>query len=147
MTAILCFPLAIDESPSYSSDERVDKEFREAQDDYYDGPALHHQPSRSYFRKLTRLKPKRMIELISGDTLDLADLTFAAEIAGEINDERLVVPTLLKLLDHESSLVREGAVYGLSNHLTDEVRGRLRLLGLNDASQGVRDAASDALED
>lgn len=147
MTATMCPPVAIDESPSYSSDDRADKEFSKAQDEYYDGPsALHHQPSRSYFRRLTWLAPKQMIELISGDALDVADLTFAAEIAGEIEEESSVVPALLKLLDHDSSLVREGAIYGLSNHLTGAVRRRLRLLALNDASQGVRDAASDALE-
>lgn len=147
MTAIMSPPPAIDESPSCSSDDGAEKGFRKAQYNYYDGPAMHHQWSRSHFRSLRKRAPKRLVMLISGDTLDVADLTFAAEIAGEIEEESSVVPALLKLLDHDSSLVREGAVYGLVNHLTADVRDRLCLMSLNDPSPGVRDAASDAIED
>ncbi len=79
---------------------------------------------------------------------DAHHLTFAAEAAGEIKDEAFwpeAKRVLLSLLGHSSPLVREGAVYGLSSYLDDEVVDHLENTRMHDASPGVRDAAIEVL--
>jgi len=98
------------------------------------------------FEDLAKLAPRELADLVSGDVLKPTDLTFAAEILGSVNDRALVVRTLLPLLDHASALVREGAVYGLSGHMTPEVTTRLRQVVALDPSHGVSTAAREALE-
>lgn len=73
-------------------------------------------------------------------------LTYAAEIAGKIPGDAAIDP-LLRLLDHDSALVREGAVYGLCHHTeSSRVLSRLKLLAESDLSPGVRAAARGAVE-
>ncbi|SRR6266568_2229249 len=98
------------------------------------------------FEDLAKLAPKELAYLVSGNVLRPTDLTFAAEILGSVDDRALVVRTLLPLLDHESALVREGAIYGLSAHMTPEVTTRLRQVAQLDPSPGVGTAAHEALE-
>jgi hypothetical protein len=52
---------------------------------------------------------------------------------------------LREYLAHESSLVREGAVYGLAALISD-ARNLLGPLAIIDPSPGVREAAKEALE-
>jgi len=104
--------------------------------------------------KLTQLaseRPHSLLALIEKNALGAADLTFAAEIAGTIDDWTRVVPLLTRLLLHASPVVREGAVYGLVRHAdrVPAVRATIRsaiagLLGV-EGSPGVRAAADDAL--
>ena len=78
--------------------------------------------------------------------LEPADLTFAAEDLGRGEDHHMIRRALMPLLDHASAVVREGAIYGLTRHLTPEVCARLRDMAATDPSPGVRDAATEALE-
>lgn len=100
----------------------------------------------SDFRLLATRSPLRLLWLIRYGNLRPSQLTFAAEIAGSISDTTVVVPALLELLKHPSALVREGAIYGLSQHLSDEVRRRLARVAQTDPSPAVRSAAHDAIE-
>ena len=72
-------------------------------------------------------------------------LTFAAEAVGLQADSVLVRATLLPLLNHVSAVVREGALYGIANHLDDAVLVVVRKLADDDPSPGVRQAAMDLL--
>lgn len=55
---------------------------------------------------------------------------------------------LIGMAVHESSLVREGAVYGMAGHLAnDNVKMWLESMAENDRSEGVRAAARDVLSD
>jgi hypothetical protein len=103
-------------------------------------------PTESDFRRLATESPLRLVWLLRYGGLRPAQLTFAAEIAGGIPQPDVVVPALVELLSHPSPVVREGAVYGLGKHLTDEVRLRLAAVSEQDSSPAVRAAAHDALE-
>jgi hypothetical protein len=102
---------------------------------------------RGVFEDLAALAPKELADLIATSTLEPKDLTYAAEILGSVRNPMLVVPTLLPLLGSPSPVVREGAVYGLALHLTNEVTARLRNVSEQDASPGVRTAARDILDE
>ncbi|MBI4586015.1 MAG: HEAT repeat domain-containing protein [Planctomycetes bacterium] len=91
--------------------------------------------------------PTKLIQLISAEILEPNDLTFAAEAAGTIQDKEIAVPVLLRLLEHMSPVVREGAVYGLSNHLSQRVIERLKEVERLDRSPGVKEAVREVLED
>lgn len=105
------------------------------------------KPSVALFERLAAREPAKLVALIEAGTLRPSDLTFAAEIVGRIPQPELIVPVLTRLLDHSSPLIREGAVYGLSNHMSDTVRATLRRVVEGDASPGVREAAQSVLED
>jgi HEAT repeat protein len=78
--------------------------------------------------------------------MKVSQLTFAAEELGEEAPEEIAVPALLPLLEHKSPVVREGAIYGLAHHLSNEkVKTKLDELAQKDTSPGVREAASDVL--
>jgi hypothetical protein len=62
-----------------------------------------------------------------------SELTFLAENLGE---------TLLELLKHPSPVVREGALLGIDNILS-EVKDKLIHMVCHDESPGVRDCAKD----
>ncbi len=97
------------------------------------------------FERLATKDPARLFALVVSGTLKVPDLTFAAEWLGQC-DASLAVPALLLLLSHESAVVREGAIYGLGNHVdVGEVRGMLDRLVSTDASQAVRLAALEAI--
>lgn len=101
----------------------------------------------SDFKRLATEYPNQLVAIIEQETLDPTKLTFAAESLAISKDSNIVVPCLLNLLNHKSSLVREGAVYGLEGHLNyPEVRARLKEIALNDLQEGVREAATEALE-
>jgi hypothetical protein len=85
---------------------------------------------------------------------DLAHLTYAAELlkaadpTAKASNGATAITVLLLLSRHNGSVVREGAVYGMGGHLGDlTVRARLREMAKDDASPGVREAASDELDD
>lgn len=103
-------------------------------------------PSEEKFERLAGESPKTLAALLQVRLLRPSDLTFAAEAAGKVADSTLVVRPLFLLLNHPSPLVREGAVYGLSNHLSEQVIERLREVAERDPSPGVREAAGEALE-
>jgi HEAT repeat protein len=94
------------------------------------------------------LDPAAFLGLLVSGRLDPADLTFAAEIAGAIETTIEVVPFLLKLLEHDDAVVREGAVYGLLPHLerSRQAKAALRRHLQSEESPGVRAAVAEALQ-
>lgn len=105
------------------------------------------KPTKDEFRCLATKHPDQLVLWIKSGTLQPTALTFAAEALGTAEDSTLVVDCLLSLLEHPSSVVREGAIYGLTDHLDyPGVRTRLQAVVQDDPQQGVRRAASEALE-
>ena len=74
--------------------------------------------------------------------IDPSRLTFEAE---ELGERPGASEPLLKLLTHDSPLVREGAVDGLANHMK-MIIDRMRQVQQQDSSKGVRQAIEDALD-
>lgn len=89
--------------------------------------------------------PSQLVRLLLSKKMPISDLTFAAEIAGRINDSSKVRPVLLGLLAHPDPVVREGAIYGLARHVDAVVVSEIRRLVASDLSPAVRSAASDFL--
>lgn len=100
-------------------------------------------------RKLAKSKPRELIRLLEHGGLEPPDLTFAAEAAGAITDSAIAVSALLKLVQSDSPLVREGAVYGLAKHVptSAEAMAELIRLAAEDPSSGVRLASQEELDD
>jgi hypothetical protein len=86
------------------------------------------------------------------ENLDHAELlaaasTVRAEALASVEESRSV-PVLLCLLRHESAIVREGAVYGISRFIhREDVLSALKMSVLLDLSKGVKKAAAEAIED
>lgn len=98
------------------------------------------------FEELSESEPEKLLALVRRRTLRPSDLTFAAEALGRVSSGH-AKHALLELLDHAAALVREGAIYGLAHHLDPAVRQALLEVALNDPSPGVRDAASELIEE
>ena len=96
------------------------------------------------FEYLAAEHPDQLLALLSM-RIAATDLTFAAEIAGGIDDSAKVRPALLVLFRHHDAVVREGAIYGISRHIDDTVKFELQRLVRSDPSAAVRSAASDLL--
>jgi HEAT repeat protein len=103
--------------------------------------------SEEMFEALAERFPKDLLNLLSSDTLAPSALTFAAEIAGRIPDGAAVRLALTPLLEHESAIVREGAIYGLRGHLDEESATKLKALADTDTSPAVRQVAADTLDE
>ena len=147
MTQVTVHPEPIDQNASRSVSMESLRAYWEALKQLFSLPASRQgRFSQAYFELLADRDPDSLMRLIESNLLDRCDLTFAAEAAGRIEDAGLVVSSLLRISQHSSSLVREGAVYGLSNHLSQEVKRRLKELSKSDPSAGVREAAREALE-
>jgi HEAT repeat protein len=91
-----------------------------------------------------------LLEIVKSGELAPPLLTYAAEYLGKVEDESLadgIVESLLHLTENPSALVREGAIYGLEEY-TDipDVLERLKQLSEADPSPGVKEAASETLE-
>lgn len=97
------------------------------------------------FEYLADEHPSQLVLLLLSKKMPVSDLTFAAEIAGRIDDSNMVRPVLLGLLAHPDPVVREGAIYGLARHVDAAVASELRRLADTDLSAAVRSAASDLL--
>lgn len=103
-------------------------------------------PSEALFERLAVENPARLLAMLISSELKPSMLTYAAEIAGRNLPTHQVAPLLIKLLSHESAVVREGAVYGLEEHSGQEVTNELRRISETDPSPGVRTAAKGALQ-
>ncbi len=99
------------------------------------------------FEFLATNYPNDLLKLVAADVLAPPALTFAAEIAGRTSMAAAVRSALLALLDHESPLVREGAIYGLRENADASVRNKLAALAKGDPSPAIRQVASDTLND
>lgn len=99
------------------------------------------------FAAMAEHSPDELLDLLRGGTLQVSELTFAAEIAGQIPDPEAIVPELMQLLEHGEAVVREGALYGLANHMFPFVREAIKKVAQSDPSPGVCEAASEILSD
>ena len=104
-------------------------------------------PCEAAFEYLAARAPNALLCLIIEGQMDAADLTFAAEIAGRLRNSLEVVRALRPLLNHPAAVVREGAIYGLANHLDPTLRSNLETLAEQDPSAAVRRAATDAVSE
>jgi len=104
------------------------------------------EPCEAAFEFLAQNYPHELLKLIASDRLRPTDLTFAAEIAGQLLDSTEVRGILFPLLAHADAVVREGAIYGLSRHVDQTVRTELSRLVTSDPSPAVRQAAADTLD-
>ncbi len=102
----------------------------------------------TYFHELADSSPEQLLTLVRGGMLPDYELTYAAEALGRVQDARcrcMAAALLLRAARHTSPLVREGAAYGLAQHLwSGRVEIALRRLQ-TDVSEGVRAAATDGL--
>lgn len=105
------------------------------------------RPSEELFESLAKRSPDRLLEYLSPGNLPLADLAFATEATGLIDDPTRAIPCLLALLKHVYAPVREASVYALARHAGsyEEIRSALRTTAESDPSLGVKEAASEAL--
>lgn len=95
-------------------------------------------PCENAFIQLATFNPDLLVEWVeSGELTKASDLTFAAEHLGKCQK---ALPVLLKLLKHESSLVREGTIYGLFG-LKEMISDALDECSDHDPSPTIRDIA------
>ena len=110
------------------------------------------RPCREMFSVLVTTHPHDLLSLVVSKTLTPGQLTFAAEDLGNISfdgDDRFYSDVKKALLDlvmvHDSPMVREGALYGLSS-MGAECRLLLANLAIYDKSEGIRSIAKEMLE-
>ncbi len=104
--------------------------------------------SEELFIALAEQAPQSLANLLLKDgLLDNAELTLAAEAMGRAEDRKLVRQSLTHLLKHPSALVREGAIYGLAELGSLDVRAAVAMLAGTDAHPGVQRAAKAVLAD
>lgn len=93
----------------------------------------------------------KAIEIINSNVLQSSLLTYVAEDLGEfINDDSF--KALKKILTHETSFVREGAIYGLKKFLHNQeyksdVINIFQTLANYDGSKIIQEIANDELND
>jgi HEAT repeat protein len=104
------------------------------------------EPCEAAFEFLAQNYPHELLKLIASNRLRPTDLTFAAEIAGQLLDSTEVRGILHPLLAHADAVVREGAIYGLARHVDQALGVELRKLATSDPSPAVRQAAADTLD-
>ena len=117
-----------------------------------------YSPTTTFFLELTEDQMEELaskytplfIDFLTEDRFTPPYLTFAAEIAGRAVRGQEIVSILGRLIEHESALVREGAVYGSRYHINDSPEMRERVKRHTDPSiehsPGVRSAARAALK-
>ncbi len=96
-------------------------------------------------RRMAASSGRLLIAHVESGLMRPAQLAFAAELLGDLPSRAHAERSLLEVLRHESSLVRERAVYGLAKLNTSTARETLRRLSALDPSPGVREAATEAL--
>lgn len=95
-------------------------------------------PCENAYVRLVDTSPDLLVEWAeSGELIKPSDLTFCAEHLGKCQKS---LPVLLKLLKHESPVVREGAIYGLCG-LRDLIADALDECAEKDPNATIRDIA------
>ena len=112
-------------------------------------------PCRALFEALAEESIDDLIALCRSDCLEPCDLTFAAETLGREAEEHFrkvsASNTLVYLLNHKNTVVREGALYGLYYLLglkdnTDDFDCILKEVARKDPSATIRKIANNLLE-
>jgi hypothetical protein len=102
--------------------------------------------SKSQIERMLERDPTRLVDIVHHWMLPPAELTFAAEALGQCPSIEAAW-ALNRALEHESPLVREGAVYGLSHHFDKPgTRDRLRAVLKRETSPGVAMALREVLD-
>lgn len=105
-------------------------------------------PWKDIFEDLAKTNQKEFVNILLDKETSNGKLSWGAEYAGEMLPQEVCIPVLFELSDHDSSLVREGVVYGLEHHIhREDVINKLKLIAEKDPAKGVRKAAAEALED
>ena len=111
------------------------------------------QYSEEQLFQLSQTNLNEFIKILNKSTTSNVELTFGAEILGtEIKDEKIVLPILKKLLNHLSSLVREGAIIGITSFYINikppaEILEKLQQMSKNDPSPTLKSYAKEVLEE
>ena len=103
--------------------------------------------SRQLLEKLSKENTAILLEIIESIDLPSHELTFAAEYAGHIKDSDVVRKALIPLLNHKDAVVREGVLYGLTNHLNEDVKRQIEKMEKTDESVIIRKICLEILED
>jgi hypothetical protein len=108
--------------------------------------------SQNQLKTLSQSNPKELARILSSPNADIHTLTFGAELLGEVEDERIVLPTLRQLLKHVNAVVREGAMMGLSAFYLErkppqDILDKLRAMTKNDPSPSNKEFADTLLKD
>jgi len=104
-------------------------------------------PCEELFQQQALSAPGELVRALQEQKLEDANLSFAAEAAGQLADRRQAIAALRSLLHHRSAIVREGAIYGLMPHLDDRDQAAPLLdpVAQDDPSAAVRSVAQEAL--
>lgn len=108
--------------------------------------------SQNQLKALAQSNPKELARILTSPTGDTHTLTFGAEVLGDVEDERIVLPTLRQLLKHVNAVVREGAMMGLSSFYLErrppqDVLDKLKAMASNDPSPSNKEFADTLLKD
>jgi hypothetical protein len=109
--------------------------------------------SENQLTALAQINPKELARILTSSNMDVATLTFGAEILGtEVADEAIVLPVIKVLLKHINAIVREGAVIGASSFWSGkkpprEILDRLKVMANSDPSSAIREVVRGVLED
>ena len=99
------------------------------------------------FEELAQRSPQELGALVLQAEVRPAHLSVAAEVLGGVAGTVAIDP-LLRVLRHQSPMVREAAIFGLSRHGRDaRVRAAIQRASMTDASPAVREASADALDE
>ena len=108
---------------------------------------LWNKPCENAYTWLVKNHPDQLLTLINSGMLEPYELTYAAEEVGNIANSDIVRATLIPLLSHFSAVVREGAVFGLYNHLNEQVVDILNKMIKSDESLYVKFAIDDLFDE
>jgi hypothetical protein len=105
------------------------------------------RPCVNAFDDMSIADPHRLSEWIRSDELSPAHISFAAEALGGVDNVSPFVDVLISLLFHPYSIIRKGAVYGLTRQLSEDdyVVSWLTIVSGTDASPVVRMIVRDVL--
>lgn len=93
------------------------------------------------------LTDKTEVELQALFESDPTQLTFIAEDAGKVSKDYALLICCVALC-HEKDYVREGALYGLAQHVEDpDIRAMIMHVAEHDDSTVIREIATECLED
>lgn len=103
-------------------------------------------PCEAMFAYVAEHDPANLGRLIETTPMSVGLRARAARAAGRITESRLAVPLLLSLLRNPQPMVQEGALHGLSSHMTDEARHEIQKLAEQDGvHEVIRDIARELL--
>lgn len=104
------------------------------------------EPCENFFEWLKEKHPEKLLELVVSGLLEPCDLTFAAEIVGDLEGSEKI---LVELLKYEDNCVVEGTLYGLGKRaetLGEGVEDALVMLLCETKSDAVAKIATNVLE-